>query len=57
MSKYINNISCPECDEYIEPYGCTNMYCPIRVDYEEGMAADEELARRKDDRMEEELNK
>ena len=37
MSKYFTE-ECKQCGEYIEPYGCTNSECPIRLDYEEGMA-------------------
>lgn len=50
MSKYFDD-ECRQCNDYIEPYGCTNKECPIRIDYEEcraSMAADDELERRKD---------
>ena len=51
MPKYIDTSACPQCDEYIKPFGCTNHQCPIYIDYELGreeMAADEEHDRRKD---------
>lgn len=35
MSKYIDNSACPQCDDYIKPYGCTNNECPIYKDWEE----------------------
>ena len=52
--KYISE-ECKECDEYIEPYGCTYHGCPVYQEYQVGreeMAADEEHDRRKDDRIE-----
>jgi len=54
MSKYIAE-ECQGCDEYIEPYGCTDHGCEIYQEYQAGreeMAADEEHDRRKDDRIE-----
>jgi len=53
MSKYIDP-QCEQCDEYSERYGCLNSECPIRIDYEEGMAemaADFEHDKRKEDNM------
>ena len=54
MSRYIDNTSCPECDDYIRPYGCVNAGCPIRIRYDEGrteMAADFDHDKRKEDRL------
>lgn len=50
MSKYIDPL-CEQCDEYSATYGCLNSECPIRIDYEEGMAemaADFECDKRKE---------
>ena len=58
MSRYIDD-ECEQCDDYVRPYGCTNHQCSIYKDYEEGraeMAADNEHDRRKDDRIEKEMN-
>lgn len=51
MSKYINETSCPECDDFIRPYGCINSLCPIRIDYDKGL---EELFPDKEERLEDE---
>ena len=53
MSKYISE-ECKQCDEWIKPYGCTNLECPIYQDYGQGMAemaADFEHDKRKDERL------
>ena len=57
MARYIDNTSCPQCDEYINPYGCVNAGCPIRVEYDRGMAemtADFDVDKRREDRLLEE---
>lgn len=54
MSKYISE-ECKQCDLWDSLYGCINDECPIRMDYEEGMAemaADIEVDRFKDGRFE-----
>ena len=60
MSKYIDETSCPECDDYQRPYGCMNSECPIRIDYDqegmEEMAADKECDRLREERWENERN-
>ncbi len=51
MDKYISS-ECEQCDDYIEE--CINSRCPIRVDYETGMAemaADFDHDKRKEDRL------
>ena len=55
MSKYIDDEECLGCDEYINPFGCTDHNCRIYKDYQEGraeMAAAEDHDRRKDERIE-----
>ena len=52
--RYIDESECPQCDDYVRPFGCTNHGCPIYKDYEEGraeMAADFEHDKRKEDRL------
>ncbi len=51
LNKYISS-ECEQCDDYIEE--CINSRCPIRVDYETGMAemaADFDHDKRKEDRL------
>ena len=53
MSRYIDD-KCKDCDDYYSRYGCTNPDCGIYKDYQQGreeMVADDELERRKDDRL------
>lgn len=52
MSRYLSE-DCEQCDEHIEPYGCSNHNCPIYQDIE-SYHADLEHDRRKDRRLEEE---
>jgi len=33
--KYIDN-ECKDCDEYIQPYGCTDHNCRVYKEWEEG---------------------
>jgi len=47
MGKYLDE-DCRNCDEYIEPYGCTWHECPIYKAVQE-FRAEEEYDRRRDD--------
>ncbi len=53
MSQYIDD-ECKSCDEYNSTYGCMWHDCQIYIENKLGraeMAADDELERRKDERL------